>query len=148
MLDEAVAWLVARGQTGQWGDQPWSHGEQGRETVRAWVEGGGLHLLEIDGCAVGALEVGARPPYAEPVRARELYIRLLVTSRAEAGRSLGGLLIERAVELARDRGAELLRVDCWAGAPGLVGWYERQGFTRSHTFSKDGWQGQVLERGL
>ena len=26
------------------------------------------------------------------------------------------------------RGAAVLRVDCWAGAPPLVAWYERQGF--------------------
>lgn len=41
MLDEAVAWMVARGQSGQWGDQPWSEGEKGRQAVHDWVEGGG-----------------------------------------------------------------------------------------------------------
>jgi hypothetical protein len=146
MLDEAVAWMVARGQSGQWGDQPWSQGEEGRQAVRDWVEGGGLHVLERCQRVVGALEVGDRPNYAQPLDVDELYVRLVLTSRVEAGHSLGRLLIEKAAELARERAAELLRVDCWAGAPTLVAWYESCGFLRSHTFTVGGWQGQVLEK--
>jgi GNAT superfamily N-acetyltransferase len=145
MLDEAVAWLVARGQAGQWGDRPWSQDEKGRRTVGEIVRGGGLHLLESGGHAAGAVAVGDRFDYAHPVDVPELFIRLLITSRAFAGRSFGRLLVDRAAAVARERGALLLRVDCWAGAPGLVGWYESCGFSRTHTFSVDGWQGQVLE---
>jgi GNAT superfamily N-acetyltransferase len=146
MLDEAVAWMVARGQSGQWGDRPWSEGEKGRQAVHDWVEGGGLHMLEKCERVVGALEVGDRPDYAQPVELDELYVRLVLTSRAEAGHSLGRLLIEKASELARQRGAELLRVDCWAGAPSLVAWYESCGFSRSHLLRVGDWQGQVLEK--
>jgi hypothetical protein len=50
---------------------------------------------------------------------------------------------------ARAHGSEILRVDCWAGAPGLVSWYERQGFTRSGTFTmSNGWRGQLFEMTL
>jgi GNAT superfamily N-acetyltransferase len=146
MLDEAVAWMVARGQSGQWGDQPWSQAEKGRRAVHGMVNGGGLHVLERCRSVVGALEVGDPVDYAHPVDVRELYVRLVLTSRAEAGRSLGRLLIEKAVELAREQGSELLRVDCWAGAPGLVAWYESCGFSRSHTFRLGDWHGQVLEK--
>jgi hypothetical protein len=41
--------------------------------------------------------------------------------------------------------------DCWAGAPDLVAWYERQGFIRSDTFTvevRGGWHGQVFEMAL
>lgn len=148
IFDEAVAWLVARGQRGQWGDQPWSHAEKGRRTVRGMVQGGGLYVLERCQRVVGALEVGDRFDYAQPVDVSELYVRLVLTSRAEAGQSLGRLLIEHAVQLARERGAALLRVDCWAGAPRLVAWYESCGFVRSHTFSLGDWHGQLLERAL
>ncbi len=148
MLDEAVAWMVARGQSGQWGDQPWSQAEKGRRAVHDMVEGGGLHVLERHQRVLGALDVGHRPDYAEPVDVSELYVRLVLTSRAEAGHSLGRLLIAKAVELARDRGALLLRVDCWAGAPSLVAWYESCGFSRSHTFSIGDWHGQMLEKPL
>ena len=124
MLDEAVAWMVARGQSGQWGDEPWSATEKGRQAVQSMVDGGGLHVLEKCERVVGALEVGGRPDYAQPVDLSELYIRLVLTSRAEAGNSLGRLLIEKSLNLARESGAVMLRVDCWAGAPTLVAWYE------------------------
>jgi hypothetical protein len=58
------------------------------------------------------------------------------------------VLVRRAVEEARAGGIPLLRVDCWAGAPPLVAWYERQGFTRSGTFEVTGWKGQVLSMEL
>ena len=53
-----------------------------------------------------------------------------------------------AVKEARDAGAAVLRVDCWAGAPPLVAWYERQGFVRSGTFDVGGWIGQVFTMAL
>ena len=52
--------------------------------------------------------------------------------------------LEHAAALARDAGVAVLRVDCWAGAPPLVAYYEGQGFTRSGSFSVGGWRGQVL----
>jgi GNAT superfamily N-acetyltransferase len=76
----------------------------------------------------------------------ELYIRLVLTSRRFAGNKLGDLLIEEALDLARRHGAAIVRVDCWAGAPSLVAWYESQGFARSDTFTIDGWNGHVLAR--
>ena len=148
MFDEAVAWLVARDQVGQWGDRPWSQAEEGCRAVQAMLEGGGMYVLEKRGRVVGALDVGGRPEYAQPIDASELYIRLVLTSRTEAGRSFGRTLIERAVELAQGQGAEMMRVDCWAGAPGLVAWYEGFGFACSQAFTLDGWHGQVLERSL
>jgi GNAT superfamily N-acetyltransferase len=102
-------------------------------------------VLERCQRVVGAVEVGDRPGYAQPVEVDELYVQLVLTSRAEAGHSLGRLLIEKASELARERGAELLRVDCWAGAS-LVAWYESCGFLRSHTFRVGDWEGQVFEK--
>ncbi len=55
-----------------------------------------------------------------------------------------GALINKAIELGYERKAEILRVDCWAHAPGLVRWYEKQGFTRSNRFELNGWQGQIF----
>jgi GNAT superfamily N-acetyltransferase len=59
-------------------------------------------------------------------------------------RGIGARLLEHAVALARDAGVGLLRVDCWAGAPRLVGFYEAHGFVRDGTFDVRGWQGQVF----
>jgi GNAT superfamily N-acetyltransferase len=144
LFDEAVEWLVARGQTGQWGTEPFSAVDRRVDAVREWSSGGGLRIASLDDHPAGALVLGPRWDWVEPVERPELYVRALVTSRRFAGRDIGGALVRRAIEEARAGGAELLRVDCWAGAPALVAWYERQGFVRSGTFEVGGWHGQVL----
>ena len=67
-----------------------------------------------------------------------------MTSRRQAGRGIGARLVSAAAGEARAVGAAVRRVDCWAGAPPLVAWYERQGFVRSGTFDVGGWIGQVF----
>lgn len=146
LFDEAVAWLVARGQEGQWGTTPWSQRPELVARTHAWARGGGLRIAQEDGDAtpLGALVLGAHPPHVEPIDEPEAYVEALVTSRAHAGRRIGAQLVAAAAEEARDAGAAVLRVDCWAGAPPLVAWYERQGFRRSGRFDVRGWIGQVF----
>lgn len=146
LFDEAVSWMVARGQPGQWGDRPFSERPETRARVREFAEHPGLWIVEHDGEPVGALIVGARPPHVEPIDRSELYIELLISARRHAGNGIGARLVRLADEIAVERGVEVLRVDCWAGAPTLVGWYEAQGFTRSGTFDVRGWIGQVFEK--
>jgi len=146
MFDEAVEWLVERGQPEQWGSEPWSQAEKGRRAVRSLVQDGGLHMLERDGVVVGALDVGQRLEHVKPLDVAELYIRLVLTSRRLSGNRLGDRLVDEALAIARRQDAAVLRVDCWAGAPSLVAWYESQRFVRSETFTIDGWTGQVLIR--
>jgi GNAT superfamily N-acetyltransferase len=146
LFDEAVAWLVARGQEGQWGTTPWSQRPELVARTHAWARGDGLRIAQEDGDAtpVGALVLGAHPPHVEPIDEPEAYVEALVSSRAHAGRRIGAQLVASAAEEARDAGAAVLRVDCWAGAPPLVAWYERQGFRRSGMFDVRGWIGQVF----
>lgn len=146
LFDEAVAWLVARGQEGQWGTTPWSQRPELVARTHAWARGDGLRIAQEDGDAtpVGALVLGAHPPHVEPIDEPEAYVEALVSSRAHAGRRIGAQLVASAAEEARDAGAAVLRVDCWAGAPPLVAWYERQGFRRSGRFDVRGWIGQVF----
>jgi GNAT superfamily N-acetyltransferase len=145
LFDEAVAWMLARGQPGQWGDRPFSERPEARARVREFAASPGLWIAERDATPVGALIVGSHPPHVEPVAAPELYIELLISSRAHAGNGIGGRLVRLARDIAVERDVDLLRVDCWAGAPTLVAWYERQGFRRSGTFDVGGWIGQVFE---
>jgi GNAT superfamily N-acetyltransferase len=145
LFDEAVAWLVERGQTGQWGATPFAERPGLRERVHGFRIGGGLYIAERDEVPVGVLVVGPAPSYAPPVPIPELYVILLLSSRrAAAGQGIGALLVNKAIELGYERGAEILRVDCWAHAPGLVRWYEKQGFIRSSRFELNGWQGQIF----
>jgi GNAT superfamily N-acetyltransferase len=150
LFDEAVAWMVARGQTGQWGSEPMSRNERMVARVRDWADGDGLWMAEEeDGAVAGALVVGERPEHVHAVDEPELYVELLLSSRRLAGRRIGARLVEHALALAREAGVALLRVDCWAGAPPLVAWYERQGFTRSGSFVVlDGWRGQAFSMAL
>jgi GNAT superfamily N-acetyltransferase len=146
LFDEAVAWMVARGQAGQWGDRPFSERPETRARVREFAESEGLWMAERDGEPVGAVIVGAHPPHVEPIERSELYVELLISSRRHAGNAIGARLVRFADDLAVRRGVEVLRVDCWAGAPTLVAWYEAQGFTRAGTFDVGGWKGQVFEK--
>ena len=148
LFDEAVAWMVSRGQTGQWGTEPMSRNERMVARVCEWAAGDGLWMAEEDGAPVGALVVGERPEHVHAVEEPELYVELLLSSRAAAGRRIGARLIEHAVALARSEGLPLLRVDCWAGAPRLVAFYEQQGFVRDGTFDVRGWPGQVFSMRL
>jgi hypothetical protein len=95
----------------------------------------------------GAMGRAPPPPaYVEPLAKPELYIELLVSARARAGEGIGAQLVLVAERAAAERGAAVLRVDCWAGAPGLVSWYERQGFVRTATYEARGKTGQVFEK--
>ena len=149
MWDRAVAWLVARGQTMQWGTEPVSARPGSHERALAWATSSDLRVAEIDGQAVGISLIGDTPPSHVPATALpESYLHFLLTDRDHAGKGIGTDLVRRAVADAREAGSAILRVDCWAGAPSLVAWYERQGFVRSDSFTVDirgGWHGQVFE---
>ncbi|MET9874180.1 GNAT family N-acetyltransferase [Actinacidiphila glaucinigra] len=153
LLDEAIAWLTARGHGGQWGTSPWSSRPPAVERVTRYAEEYLLRVAETGGRAVGVCVLAEeRPDYAPPVEERELYVRLLVTDRSLSGSGIGAALVEDAVAETRRRGIRLLRVDCYAGGEGrLVRQYETLGFTRAQPFTvprDEGahWPGQILER--
>jgi hypothetical protein len=61
----------------------------------------------------------------------------------------GPFLLDHARTVAEERGAERVRVDCYAGGGrSLVRFYEAHGFTATHTFCVGDWPGQVLEQPL
>jgi GNAT superfamily N-acetyltransferase len=149
-FDEAVAWLVARGNTGQWGSEPYSTQPRQVERITAMVTDGDLWLAESDGEPAGALVVNERPKsYAPPVDERELYVVLLLVSRRHAGERVGSRLLEHARKQARARGIGLLRLDSYRGGDGdLMRYYLRNGFTPPQAIELDGWPGQVFEQRL
>jgi GNAT superfamily N-acetyltransferase len=144
LFDDAVAWLVARGQTGQWGSEPFSARPKTVERVEAWAASGGLWFATDDGTDAGAIVLGDAHDYIPPTAAPELYVLVLLTASAYRGRGVGARLIAHAADLARTQGAQQLRVDCWAGVDALPAAYERLGFTRTGSFDVDGWPGAIL----
>ncbi len=150
LWDGAIAWLVGRGQPEQWGTEPASARAQTRETVWRWVRGSGVTVAERDGRTVGvSVIMPSRPEYVPAIERSETYLLFLMSSRGDAGQGIGSLLVRQAAADARSAGSEVLRVDCWAGAPSLIAWYIRQGFVASDTYAvADGWRGQVFEMTL
>lgn len=146
LFDAAITWLVARGQTGQWGSEPFSAKPGNVERAHAWAASGGLWFA-VDGTAdAGAIVLGAAYDYVPATDVPEVYVQVLLTDPAYRGRGVGARLVEHAVAEARGRGAERLRVDCWDGVPGLPRQYERLGFTRTGSFAVGEWPGAILER--
>jgi GNAT superfamily N-acetyltransferase len=154
LLDEAVAWLNARGNTEQWGDTPWSRVPASVARIGDMLREFEPWLAERDGRPLGALVVSDTPArYVPPAAEPELYVNLLVGGREPAARGTGRRLLAHARTLAQRRGVRLLRVDCWAGGGGeLVRFYQRAGFTPTAEFSVDvrgrAWPGQLLEQRL
>ncbi|MET7981994.1 MULTISPECIES: GNAT family N-acetyltransferase [unclassified Streptomyces] len=150
MLDAAVRWMNARGNTEQWGTIPYSETAGGAERVHRYLTENTPFVAEAAGTPVGALvlDTGPSPRMPiEPAGEPERYVRLLVSDRRHTGHGIGAALLAHAAEETRRAGVELLRVDCWAGAGGeLVAYYERQGFTSTESFLSGTWPGRVLAR--
>jgi GNAT superfamily N-acetyltransferase len=148
--DEAVEWMNARGNTQQWGTEPFSSKENRRALFERRAEQGGIRVLEDeDGTPLGVMVITEEcQRYVPEAEERELYVNFLISSREHAGRGVGRALIERAKQEAAERGIDLLRVDCWAGEDGnLVKVYEGYGFKRVLEFTvgeADDWPGMLL----
>ena len=148
LFDEAVEWLVARGLSGQWGEEPFSLRSDLRARVRETLGESEVRIAEHEGRVVGVLAAGACPPYVPGNPVPELYVLLLVSSRRLAGERIGARLLDLACRLARERDRRMVRVDCWADSPRLIRFYEREGFSRRGRYDLRGWRGQILARTL
>jgi GNAT superfamily N-acetyltransferase len=144
LFDDAVAWLTARGQPGQWGTEPFSARPERVNRAEGWARGGGLWFATAGAERAGAVVLGEAPDHVPPPDRPELYVEVLLTAAAWRGRGVGALLIAHAREVAAARRAEQLRVDCWAGVPELPRQYERLGFRRAGEFRVGAWPGAVL----
>lgn len=153
LLDAAVAWLASQGRTGQWGEVPFSTIEARVEQIRTMLSERTARIAEQDGQVVGVCILADTPlPYVEPAPAPELYLQLLVTDRARSGSGIGRVLVEDAVEIARERGVDQMRLDCYAGDDqALIRTYEGFGFELERRFTVDTgqpepWPGALMRR--
>jgi len=128
ILDEAAAWLVAKG-IDQWpSPQPqglWRKIERSIEASTVYVvyhEGheepiATLRLEWNDGYWPEDAELGG-------------YIHSLAIRTAAHGQGIGKAIIEWAKMEVQARGRHYLRLDCLARNPNLCGYYEKLGFSR------------------
>ncbi|MFJ3585918.1 GNAT family N-acetyltransferase [Streptomyces sp. NPDC090127] len=148
LLDSAVVWLNGKGIADQWGTEPWSARPKAVALVERIVGEGTPWIAEVDGVPAGTLTLTPHPAsYVAPADEPEVYVHILATDERFHGRGVGAALLAHAVRETRRQGLSLLRVDCFAGSEGrLVEYYERQGFTRTESFTVGDWPGQVLEQ--
>lgn len=152
LFDEAIAWFVQIGNTGQWGTEPFTGQALWEDRVAdwcTWPESWVATQPELGVCGAMVLgDAGSNVPAAtEP----ELYVRSLIGSRDPRAKGTGRRLLALADDRAADAGVSLLRVDCYAGGTGeLIAFYESCGYTRTDTFTVErlpqNWPGQVLAR--
>lgn len=148
LFDDAIAWFVEIGNTGQWGSAPFSTRPEQVDRVAGWVAEPGSWVAEHPEAGVtGFLLLGAATDYVPAATEPEVYVRVLVGSRHPQARGTGRSLLAFADKQAREAGVGLLRVDCYAGGSGaLVCFYESCGYRRAGTFRVGEWPGQVLAR--
>jgi GNAT superfamily N-acetyltransferase len=148
LFDDAVAWLVSIGSAGQWGSEPWSSNPTRREPVTAMMAEAGAWVAVRDGMILGAIVLGEAHDYVPPGE-DELYVRLLIASRAAEARGTGATLLRFADDEARRAAVGRLRVDCYAGGEGrLVQFYESCGYVSTGDLMVGQWPGRVLVRDL
>jgi GNAT superfamily N-acetyltransferase len=129
LFDDAVAWLTARGQTGQWGSEPFSAKPSNVERAQGWAASGGLWFAggRPDEPPAGAIVLGDAHDYVPPAERPELYVQVLLTAAAWRGRGVGARLVDHAAAPAQ---------------------YERLGFARVGSFRVGEWPGAILVRPL
>ena len=147
LFDERVAWLAARGWTGQWGAEPFSTSGRRVEQVRRWCAESEVRAAERDGRVQAFVVLGDHHDYVPAPDEPELYVQVLVAASGPAARGAGATLLDDAARLAAGRGLARLRVDCYAGNDGrLVAYYRAQGFEPTEPFTVRDWPGQLLVR--
>ncbi|GAB2815118.1 hypothetical protein GCM10027176_19700 [Actinoallomurus bryophytorum] len=132
LIDEASEWLRGR-DTDQWA-RPWPDRRRRDGRVRRGLELGETWIVWDGDTPAATMTICERAnPDVWPDGDEEdaVYVHRLVVSRAYAGRDLGGLMIDWAVQRElRTRHVEWVRVDVWSTNSGLHDYYERQGFIR------------------
>ena len=151
LYDEAVAWLNAQGITEQWGTTPVSERPHLVEEISEFLNYGMVaEEVEIQGfIAVNFNTPDYFPSYAEqPTMMGGGYVHTLVARRTPAARGVGADLLRWAEQHTQKQGKRYLRLNCWAGNPKLVAYYESRGFVRGGEVACENWWGQLLEKRL
>ena len=150
--DEAAAWLVGRGLTGQWGAEPPSSEPVFVARVSSWIaDGEAVVAVDPDGEVQAYAVTGSfPPPYMDPIVAtravEDAYYVYTVASRMRPGsRGAGRGLLLWALEQARALGVTYLRLDCWAENARLRAYYRDLGFEECDAYVDEGWSGAVLQ---
>ncbi len=152
LFDSVQAWLMARGLKEQWGNEPFSASEVQRQRFTAWLSAGHFFVVRDGERMIGTLVFSPEAPnYARGIcdeRAAGGYLEALAVHRDYAGQGVGKVLLGWAEQAARNRGLDILRLDCWAENASLRAYYRRAGFSEVTQLKLGGWRGILFEKTL
>lgn len=151
LFDEAVTWLVSRGQEKQWGTTPFSEVPSFRERFTQWLDAEALYVARIAGSLVGTIALSETvPTYAthlfDSFPASAFYLEAFTTSRSLAGRGLGRDLLRWAEQYAAAQGKSTIYLDCWAESPRLPDYYKQAGYVPHTEFNVGEWRGILFKK--
>ena len=137
LLDEAAAWLRARG-VSQWPDR----------FEPSWVDGaisrGETWLVRVGAAISGTVTLD----WSDRIWRDDgtaAYVHRMAVRRQAAG--LGAVILDWAADAARQHGQEALRLDCVASNARLRAYYEAAGFVHHGDVTVAGAPGQRLDTG-
>ncbi|MFB4269412.1 GNAT family N-acetyltransferase [Nonomuraea sp. GTA35] len=134
---ESERWLAERG-IQQW-TAKWD--EIGREKIRRNIANRETWVFEAGGEVIATVTLNTRPDldFWDPdTDGPALYLYKLLVARDQAGRGLGGDIVDWSVDQAARQGFPWLRLDVWRTNQGLQRYYLEHGFQHVRTVVVDG----------
>jgi GNAT superfamily N-acetyltransferase len=133
IMCEAALWLDRNGKT------LWFKEELAPGKLKGAIEAGELHLVMMEGHAVGTVifQLHDRIYWPDMPQGDAAYIHKVILKRPVAGKGLGNRIIEWARERAKAQGLTFLRLDTEAAREKLCSLYESAGFT-CHSYRQVG----------
>jgi GNAT superfamily N-acetyltransferase len=153
LFDDAVAWLVRRGITQQWGTTAFSEIPQMHKRFMEWIDRGELFVARSDDKLVGTLALSKVAPHYvahlwQSFPESACYLEAFTTTRSLVGQGIGQALLQWAEHYALQQGKNTMWLDCWADNHALCGYYQRAGFAPRSEFLVGEWRGQLFEKSL
>ncbi len=153
LFDGAVTWLNAHGLGNQWGSELFSTSLERQRQFLRWIDAGVFFAARLQGQIVGSVTLSPTPPWYiakrwETFPISAFYLEAFTTARTHAGQGLGRALLQWAEYYTLETARTTIWLDCWAGNPALVHYYQQAGFTPHEIFPVHEWRGQLFEKRL
>ncbi|MBX3059140.1 MAG: GNAT family N-acetyltransferase [Anaerolineae bacterium] len=143
LLDEVGAWLWQKG-VRQWA--PGVHAQSRDELERQVMNGRLILAYHHQQLAGGCIVTEIMPAVWSYSPAAAMYLGSLVVARFAAGQGVGSQILDRAAEVARQRGKSRLHLDCWDGNDFLKSYYQREGFQMLHAVQEKDYFCRLFEK--
>lgn len=133
----------------------WDPDQVSADMLRKYAEPDDFYVVEVDGHPAAAAILQSEQSMQdwsavdkdnEPPKA--IYMHYIAVEREHAGQGLVGDLVSKAAQLAKKRGASLLRLDTNADEPKLCSLYEGLGFVRVGTEQEEAHTTAFFEKNI